>query len=137
MMWQVVSHRISVPGGSGRSALYGGGAGAPSGGGGGGGACGGGAAGAGACGGTAAGGASGAAARTAGDCAGACGGGSGGSAARTLFALNVAASSTIPLSAYCVCALKSRPLEHTKSSGTHKSMDLPAYAGPTSTSGWL
>jgi len=43
----------------------------------------------------------------------------------------------MPVSAYCVCALKSRPLEHTKSSGTHKSMVLAAYAGPTSICGWL
>src|SRR4029079_14759517 len=57
MMWHTVSHRINVPGGSGRSAFIGGGAGADDcGGGAGAGACGGGAAGAGACGGGATGG---------------------------------------------------------------------------------
>ena len=151
MMWHTVSHRMTVPGGSGRSALYGGGAGAvPSAGGAGGGAgaCGGGAgaaacgggAGAGACGSGAETGAMGAAARTCGGAAGAgvaWGGVAGPNAAKTRFAVKFAASSTIPLSAYCVCALKSRPLEHTKSSGTHRSMVLAAYAGPTSTCGWL
>jgi hypothetical protein len=52
--------------------------------------------------------------------------------------VKVAAWSTIPVSAYCMCALKSLPLEQTKSSGTHKSMVLAAYSGPTSTSGrWI
>ncbi|MDT5283303.1 MAG: hypothetical protein QOJ20_4498 [Mycobacterium sp.] len=49
--------------------------------------------------------------------------------------MKVAAWSTIPDSAYCMCALKSLPLEQTMSSGTHKSMVLAAYSGPTSTCG--
>src|SRR3954466_2618684 len=60
---------------------------------------------------------------------------SGGIAVNTLPAANVAARSTMPVSTYCVCALKSRPLEQTKSSSTHNSTVLPAYSGPTATSG--
>ncbi len=59
----------------------------------------------------------------------------GGELAKRRPAVKVAAWSTIPVSAYCMCALKSLPLEQTKSSGTHKSMVLAAYSGPTSTSG--
>ena len=62
--------------------------------------------------------------------AGACGATGAGVADRRA-AVKVAAWSTIPVSTYCVCALKSRPLEQTKSSGTHKSMVLSAYSGPT------
>jgi hypothetical protein len=51
--------------------------------------------------------------------------------------VKVAAWSTIPVSAYCVCALKSIPLEQTRSSGTHRSMVLAEYSGPTTTGGWL
>src|SRR5712675_2415286 len=71
------------------------------------------------------------------DCGGAarpadCGGAAGPELAKRRLAVNLAAWSTIPGSAYCVCALKSLPLEQTKSSGTHKSMVLAAYSGPTS-----
>jgi hypothetical protein len=51
--------------------------------------------------------------------------------------VNVAAWSTIPVSAYSMCLLKSVPPEQIGSSGTHKSMVLPAYSGPTVTGGWL
>ena len=89
MMWHTVSHRINVPGGSGRSAFIGGGAGADDcGGGAGAGACGGGAVGAGACGGGATGagacgGATGAGARGGTTGPGACGGVAGLNAAKT------------------------------------------------------
>jgi hypothetical protein len=52
--------------------------------------------------------------------------------------VKVAAWSTIPVSLYCVCALKSLPpLEQIMSSGMHKSMVLSAYSGPTATGGSL
>jgi len=129
-----VSHLNKVPGGSGRSALNGGGAGAGDSGGGGAGAggCGAGAAGASGCGAGAA-GADGCGAGAAG--ASGCDGVAGPDSAKTRLAVKSAAWSTIPVSAYSICALKSLPFEQTKSSGTHKSMVLAAYGGPISISG--
>jgi hypothetical protein len=87
----------------------------------------------GACGGAAGPGACGAAGAWA--CGGAAGAGACGAIGADLadrrVAVKVAAWSTIPVSMYCMCALKSRPLEQTRSSGTHKSMVLSAYNGPT------
>lgn len=143
MMRQTVTQLNNVPGGSGCSGSKPGGAGAGDWGGG---AGGGGAAGTGDGGGAAgivdsggAAGTGGGAAGT-GDGGGAAGTGDGGGAAgaefaRTRLAVKVAAWSTIPDSSYCMCALKSVPLEQTRSSGTHKSMVFGAYSGPTSTGG--
>ena len=55
--------------------------------------------------------------------------------AKTRLAVKVAAWSTITVSSYCMCLLKSVPLQQIGSSGTHKSMVLAAYSGPTAICG--
>src|SRR6187200_2666747 len=135
--WQTVVHDRIVCGARCTGAGGGGAAGiVDSGGDAGAGAGAGGAAGAGARGGTSAGAAR--CGRPAGACGVAAGGGTTrGVIAAVLAAVKGAARPTIPVSTYCVCALKSCPLEQTKSSGTHSSTVLSAYNGPTAMSGWL